>query len=86
MDKIVIADHTIDMEPLKKQSSTIKDIGYSIEGRLLVVRFISGSIYCYSPITPHAYRELLDAESVGSYIQRNIVKNKLVNAIKLEAK
>lgn len=83
MSKIILRDRTIDLEPLDHTSATIKETGYDSDGRILIVKFKNGSVYAYSPILPQAYQALLQAPSAGSYLQQNIVKNKLVNTSKL---
>jgi lysyl-tRNA synthetase class 2 len=53
-------------------SSVIAAVGYDPEERRLWVDFVSGRRYVYDGVGARTHRELLDAESVGSYFNREI--------------
>lgn len=54
----------------KVNSSNISHIGY--EGTTLKVRFKSGAEWHYHDVPSHVHRELMAAESHGSYFARHI--------------
>lgn len=56
-------------------SSNIESIGYDATSMVLEVKFLSGSLYQYFDITEAIYLSLINASSIGSYLQRIIVKN-----------
>lgn len=63
------------MEPVKftvEQSSLISSIQYDEAEWVLDVKFHNGNGYSYQNVGPEVYAELLDAESKGSYYNRNI--------------
>lgn len=65
-----------------ENSSNIAAVGYDHSTFTLTVQFHSGGIYQYFPVTQFAYEELMKAESKGSFVNKNLVKNPQVNCIK----
>lgn len=58
------------MTPVK--SSNIEAVGYDIVEQKLTVRFKGGATHCYEGVPPKKHRELMAADSVGSYFHANI--------------
>lgn len=59
-----------DMTPV--DSSNIARVGYDASAQELYVEWIEGRIYVYSAVSETTYQELLDADSKGGYINREI--------------
>ena len=56
------------------ESSRIASVGYDPKKKILEVEFAKGGqIYHYSPITEEAYIQMMKAESVGKWFQKNII-------------
>lgn len=55
-------------------SSNVAEVGYDLETETLEVAFIKGGIYQYLGVPLSVYRGLLDAPSVGRYLNINIKK------------
>ena len=53
-------------------SSNIESIGYDANNLELHIRFLNGSLYVYKNVPQFEYDNLLQAPSVGSYLNRNI--------------
>ncbi|GGG97617.1 KTSC domain-containing protein [Pedobacter zeae] len=66
---ILLDGFTIESKP----SSNVSFYGVNKDTKELFVQFKSGSCYFYKEITNDAAIGLINAESVGSYISRNIV-------------
>lgn len=62
-----------DMTPV--DSTTLEKVGYDADSRELYLQFLSGSTYVYSDVSPETHQELLDADSIGSYFNREIKPN-----------
>jgi len=62
------------MKRLRVDSSNISEIGYRIDDQILEVKFTRGVIYQYYAVLPKTFCNLIFAESVGSYFNRNIAK------------
>ena len=58
------------MKRAKVESSNIASIGH--DGSILEVEFNSGAVYQYENVPIATYVELLQAESVGKYFNKNI--------------
>jgi hypothetical protein len=56
-------------------SSNIAEVGYDEGQRILEVLFHNGSVYQYFDLPPHIYNELLQASSIGQYLNANIKGN-----------
>jgi KTSC domain len=56
-------------------SSNIEAIGYDEANRELYVQFRNGRTYVYIDVPSELHRELLDADSKGSYFNRAIRPN-----------
>jgi len=62
----------MDREPV--ESSNIESIGYDVGSRILEVEFKNGGIYQYKGILQEVYKELMEADSFGSYLHQVIKK------------
>jgi len=56
------------------ESSNVASIGYDYESQVLEVQFKSGATYQYKGVQAKKYVELLSADSIGSFINKHIVK------------
>ncbi|MGD1816121.1 MAG: KTSC domain-containing protein [Pleomorphochaeta sp.] len=52
-------------------SSNIDAIGYDMENQEVYVRFLNNSLYVYRGVPQYEYDGLLNAQSVGTYLNRN---------------
>ena len=55
------------------ESSMIHAVGYDSKTRILEVVFNSGRTYCYEGVPPKVYKELMAADSKGSYMRSEII-------------
>jgi hypothetical protein len=55
------------------ESSMIHAVGYDAKTRTLEVVFNSGRTYCYEDVPRKVYKELMEAESKGSYMRDCII-------------
>ncbi len=53
-------------------SSSIAAVGYAAAHELLDIEFYSGAIYRYFNVPLAAYRDLIEAESIGRHFVRRI--------------
>jgi hypothetical protein len=60
------------MRRTKVKSSVIKAVGYDQATNVLEVEFHSGKVYRYFMVPLSAYRELIEAESIGAYFNTEI--------------
>lgn len=56
-------------------SSNVEAVGYDSENSAIYIRFLSGDTYVYSGADQGTFEELLNADSVGSYLNRVIKPN-----------
>ena len=61
-------------ELLPVESTAVEAVGYDGERRELHVRFkgTSDGTYVYADVSPQEYRGLLEADSIGGYVNREI--------------
>lgn len=57
------------------ESSNLAAVGYDAVSKILQVEFKGGAIYNYFKVSPDSYDSLLDAESVGKYLNAEIKPN-----------
>lgn len=62
--------HPMDRQPVS--SSSLRSVGYDVADRILEVEFQDGGIYHYFDVPARVYRELMAAESKGSYFQASV--------------
>ncbi len=59
-------------ELIPVESEAVEAVGYDAEERELHVRFRGGGTYAYAAVTSKEYEDLLEAESLGGYVNREI--------------
>lgn len=55
-----------------KNSSQIDKVSYNADTKYLFVTFTNGKRYSYKDVPENVFKELVSAESVGSYFIKNI--------------
>ena len=60
------------MDRQSVQSSNVAEIGYDVASATLEVAFRNGSAYQYFDVPENTYQELMRADSIGSYFNRQI--------------
>lgn len=60
-------------QPVK--SSNIVSVGHDNSSLTLEIEYHTGKVWQYQPVTEHAYREMLKAESVTKFFNQNIKDN-----------
>ena len=53
-------------------SSSIAAVGYAAAHELLEIEFHSGAVYRYFNVPPAAYRDLVEAQSIGRHFVHRI--------------
>ncbi len=71
------------LERKEVKSSNITSIGYDPKGKRLEVEFWNGKLYRYHPVTEEAYKQMMNAESIGSWFYKNIRNNENINTSQL---
>jgi hypothetical protein len=56
-------------------SSSVEAIGYDVDERELWVQFHGGRTYVYSEVPEEVYQEFVQADSKGSYFNRELKPN-----------
>ena len=59
-------------EWIRVKSSAVRAVRYDPSSRNLSVRFWSGDEYQYKDVPPSKFRALLDAESIGAFVNKEI--------------
>ena len=62
----------IGIEMIPVSSSNVASVGYDDATSTLYVKFLSNSTYIYKGVPSLEFEGLLNASSVGSYLNRNI--------------
>ena len=75
--KEALEDYFDDFTFHEVESSNIKFISYNDKTKILLIAFKGGKIYAYPHIEPQKYQELLQADSVGKWVNSNLVKPQL---------
>ena len=60
------------MKRITVVSSNISSVGYDLQGRILEIEFLNGSIYRYFHVSEGVYRGLMSAPSHGQYFDTYI--------------
>jgi hypothetical protein len=47
------------------ESSCVSEVGYDPDSGDMEIKFVSGSVYVYSNVTPEKHKEIIQAASVG---------------------
>ena len=63
------------MEKWTFDSTSISAIKYFPEIQILIIFFVSGTVYEYYPISPELYQEFRDAPSPGTFYHQRIKGN-----------
>lgn len=53
-------------------SSTMRSVGYAADQATLEIEFTSGAVYRYVEVPPATHAQLLTADSLGAYFNKNI--------------
>ena len=61
------------MEREQVSSSNLKSIGYDINTSILEVEFKNGRVYQYFNVPINVYNAIINASSIGKYLNSNIV-------------
>ena len=56
------------------ESSNLASVGYDVNSSILEVEFNNGGIYQYSNVPSRVYEGLMNADSHGSYFDKNVKK------------
>lgn len=62
----------LDLIPVPKESSNVKEVGYDPATRTLGIRFANGKLYHYEDVPDDVYTDLLEADSIGGFIAKNV--------------
>jgi hypothetical protein len=54
------------------ESSTVKSTQHDIDSQVLTIEFKNGNAYEYYKVTYEDWRELLNAESIGKYLNAHV--------------
>lgn len=57
-------------------SSQMKEVEYDTETKQLIVTFTNGVKYSYEDVPKLVFKDLVEADSVGSFFIKNIKNNK----------
>ena len=60
------------MRRMKVDSSAVRSVGYDVEQRALEVEFENGGVYRYADVPPEEVVALLEADSIGRYMNTHI--------------
>jgi hypothetical protein len=63
------------MDRTSVSSSNVASLGYDSGNQTLEVEFNNGDIYQYHDVPEHTYNDLLNASSVGVYLNQNVKGN-----------
>ena len=64
-----------EIEMIPVVSSNVESIGYNEGTQILRIKFLNGAIYEYKNVPLMEFEQLKNASSIGSYLNRNIVRN-----------
>jgi hypothetical protein len=64
--------HPYDMERIAVESSSVRAVGYDPATFELEIEFLNGRVYCYQQVPVAAYRLLLQAPSIGEFVNKQI--------------
>lgn len=60
------------MKRTQIESSSLASVGYDPQTQVLEVEFHGGRVYRYSAVPPDVWRSLLEADSAGRFLNREI--------------
>ena len=61
----------MNVEMIQVSSSNIYAVGYDENNKIVHVQFLNNSVYIYKGVPQQEYYGLLNAPSVGSYLNQN---------------
>jgi len=67
------------MKLVEVKSSNIKAVGY--ENNNLYIQYQSGGVYMYESVCPQNFFDLINADSIGQYVNKNIKNNYICTRI-----
>jgi hypothetical protein len=67
----------------KVESSNLDEVAYDKKSKALRVKFKNQDLYEFEPISKEVYKELMEAESIGSYFNKNIRGKSDINTYKI---
>jgi hypothetical protein len=60
------------METVEVTSSTIREVKYDLTKEELIITFKNNAQYLYEGVSPETFKELISADSVGKYFDKEI--------------
>jgi hypothetical protein len=60
------------VDRISVSSSKVNSVGYDPENQVLEIEFNNGSIHHYHSVSVHIYNDLLNANSVGRYLNQYV--------------
>ena len=63
---------TITLEAIEAEHSKIESFGYCPDSKTLAVKFKSGGLYHYANVPADVHEQMKAAESVGSFLHKNV--------------
>ncbi len=60
------------METVEVTSSTIREVKYDLTKEELIITFKNNVQYLYEGVSPEVFKELISADSVGKYFDKEI--------------
>lgn len=75
-----------EFKPPAVKSSSVKGIGYDQENSLLYIEFNTGAIYEYKEVSAALYAQLMNSESAGSFVAKQVSPNHSFRKLDLEDK
>ncbi len=70
--KEITMDKKIDVKLTPCESSQIESFGYCPDSKTLAVKFKSGGLYHYANVPADVHEQMKAAESVGSFLHKNV--------------
>lgn len=65
------------------KSSVLENLTYDENRKDLIVKFKSGKLYVYTPVSQAFFNKLTNAESKGKFFNKNIRDNEVLTCLKL---
>lgn len=60
------------MKRQRVESSSVASVGYDPDTRTLELKYVSGDIYHYFDVSPLVHTALLNATSIGAFVNKRI--------------
>lgn len=65
------------------KSSILENLTYDENRKDLIIKFKSGKLYVYTPVSQAFFNKLTNAESKGKFFNKNIRDNEVLTCLKL---